>query len=59
LGVSVDIDKLNSLPEIIEDMRNNSEKYRISIESTVADYLFYPGRSGEAAGKYISSWFGC
>jgi YidC/Oxa1 family membrane protein insertase len=57
LGVSVDIDKLSSLPEIIEDMRNNSEKYRISIETTVAEYLFYPGRNGEAAGKYIAYRF--
>jgi len=57
LGVSVDIDKLNSLPEIIEDMRNNSEKYRLSIETAVSDYLFHPGRSGEAAGKYIASRF--
>jgi YidC/Oxa1 family membrane protein insertase len=55
LGVAVDIDKINSLPEIIEDMRNNQEKYRISIESAVTDYLFYPGRSGEAAGRYIMS----
>jgi len=53
LGVSVDIDKLNNLSEIIKDMQNNHEKYRTSIESTVAEYLFYPGRSGEAAGKYI------
>jgi len=59
LGVSVDIDKLNSLPAIIEDMLKDSEKYRKSIESTVAEYLFYPGRSGEAAGKYIMSRFGC
>ena len=57
LGVSVDNDKLNSLPIIIEDMRKNSEKYRTSIESTVTEYLFYPGRSGEAAGKYIMSRF--
>ena len=57
LGVSVDIGKLNSLPVIIEDMRSDSKKYRISIESTVAEYLFYPGRSGEAAGKYIISRF--
>jgi YidC/Oxa1 family membrane protein insertase len=53
LGATVDIDKLNSLPEVIADMRNNPEKYRIS----VTDYLFYPGRSGEAAGKYIMSQF--
>jgi YidC/Oxa1 family membrane protein insertase len=57
LGAAVDIDKLNSLPEIIADMRNNPGKYRISIEAAVTDYLFYPGRSGEAAGKYIISRF--
>jgi YidC/Oxa1 family membrane protein insertase len=57
LGAAVDIDKLNSLPEIIADMRNNPEKYRMSIETAVTDYLFYPGRSGEAAGKYIISRF--
>jgi len=57
LGVAVDMDKLNSLPEIIENMRNDPNKYRMSIESAIADYLFYPGRSGEAAGKYIVSRF--
>jgi YidC/Oxa1 family membrane protein insertase len=57
LGVSIDIDKLNSLPAIIEDMRRDSERYRASIESTVTEYLFYPERSGEAAGKYIMSRF--
>jgi len=57
LGVSVDINKLNSLPEIIENISNNPEKYRMSIESAFAEYLFYPGRSGEAAGKYIISRF--
>jgi YidC/Oxa1 family membrane protein insertase len=57
LGVSVDIDKLDSLPDIIEDMRNDPEKYRMSIEAAFAEYLFYPGRSGEAAGKYIMSRF--
>jgi YidC/Oxa1 family membrane protein insertase len=57
LGVSVDIDKLNSLPKIIENIQNNPEKYRISIETAVTEYLFYPGRSSEAAGKYIISRF--
>jgi hypothetical protein len=57
LGAAVDIDKLNSLPEIIADIQNNPEKYRMSIEAAVADYLFYPGGSGEAAGKYIMSRF--
>jgi YidC/Oxa1 family membrane protein insertase len=55
LGVAVDVDKLNSLPEVIADLRNDPEKYCMSIETTFADYLFYPGRSGEAAGKYIMS----
>jgi YidC/Oxa1 family membrane protein insertase len=57
LGVSVDIDKLNSLPDIIGNMRKDPEKYRLSIEAAFAEYLFYSGRSGEAAGKYIMSRF--
>jgi len=53
LGVSVEIDKIKNLPMIIADMQNNSEKYRVSIERAIEDYLYHPGRSGEAAGKYI------
>ena len=58
LDVSINIDKMNNLPEIIEkNMRKDPEKYRISIESKVTKYLFYPGISGDAAGKYIISRF--
>jgi hypothetical protein len=38
-------------------MRDNPEKYHVSIESAIAEYLFYPEKSGEAAGKYIMSRF--
>jgi hypothetical protein len=40
------------------NMLANPQKYRETIEAALAEYLFYPGQSGKAAGKYIESRFG-
>jgi YidC/Oxa1 family membrane protein insertase len=53
IGENIDIDKLHNLPEILVDMLTNGERYRDSIEQAIDKWLFYPGRSGEAGGRYI------
>jgi YidC/Oxa1 family membrane protein insertase len=58
LGVSVDTDHLNKLYEIVETVLANKAKYQDKINAVMPDYVYYPGRSGEAGGKYIMSRLG-
>jgi YidC/Oxa1 family membrane protein insertase len=55
LGVSVDIDRLDELHDIVKTSLENKDKYREKIDAVMPDYVYYPGRSGEAGGKYIMS----
>ena len=55
MGAALDLDSLGDLPGIVSDMLENTEKYRNQITATVEEYLYHPGRSGEAAGRYIVS----
>jgi len=54
VGVSVDVnriceDLLPNVKKLLKNTDNQSEK----IKNALAEYLFYPNRSGEAGGKYI------
>lgn len=54
VGVSVDPDDIKEkLGSVVEELLENSEKFKKQIEETLGEYLFYPNRSGEAGGKYI------
>jgi YidC/Oxa1 family membrane protein insertase len=53
VGVSVDVDDIPSLGEIAERLLREKDLYREQIKQAVQDYLFHPGRSGEAGGRYI------
>jgi len=53
LGVSVDMDKLNGIADIVEDMFARQDDFREQILATREKYLFNLGTSGEAGGKYI------
>lgn len=53
VGISVDTDKLNTLPEKVSQLLKNKDSYKVQIQEVVDNYLFYPNRSGEAGGKYI------
>ena len=54
LGVSVDIDEINNrLEEIVMKLLSDKTKFSEQIKRAKEQYLFYPGRNGEAGGKYI------
>ena len=53
VGVSVDVENIHKIKEIITKTLGEKELYKECIEDVVKQYLFYPGRSGEAGGAYI------
>ena len=53
IGKSVDLDKLDTIGNIVEDMLNSSEAYCEKITDVVERYLFNSGCSGEVGGQYI------
>ena len=53
VGVSVDLEQIGDLPRIVSNLLEDKDKYREQIEAVVAEYLYYPGRNGEAGGEYI------
>jgi len=55
LGVSVNIDKINELGDVIAGLLNESNMYKNKISDIVKQYLYYPGRSGKAGGMYITN----
>ena len=53
IGVSVDVDKLDGLPEIVEDMLAHAEKYKEQIIKVMDENLYHVGESAQMCGEYI------
>lgn len=53
LGVSLEVSEIAKLNDVVSDLRLNKDAYKEKIEQIVKQYLYYPGRSGEAGGTYI------
>ena len=53
VGLSVDMDKLDTLSERVAYLLANKDMYKEKIQEVVNTHLFYPHRSGEAGGRYI------
>ena len=54
VGLSVDVDKIKAeLPDKIAYLLANKGEYEEKIQAVRDTHLFYPGRSGEAGGRYI------
>jgi YidC/Oxa1 family membrane protein insertase len=53
VGVSVDVDDLGNLPDIAKRLLQEKDSYKSQIEETIRQYLYHPGRNGEAGGRYI------
>ena len=53
LGISIDPDKLDTLADTVADMFTRKEDFREQILETREKFLFNPGKSGEAGGRYI------
>jgi len=54
VGISVDLDEISNLSNSVAKLLGERGNYREQIAAVVDEYLYYPGRNGEAGGKYIS-----
>ena len=53
IGQSVDPENVEQVNDIVAHMLKEKDRYTEQIKEVVKEYLYYPGRSGEAGGKYI------
>jgi len=53
IGISVDVEHLDRLHEITARLLADKDAYKSQIKEVVEQYVYYPGQSGEACGKYI------
>lgn len=53
VGISVDTDKLQTIPQIVEELLGNPEKYSKQIEEALRRNIYNVGESGLAGAKYI------
>ena len=53
VGISLDMNELSRMPFVVEQMLSDKESFRAQITQIVDNYIFHPGRSGEAGGRYI------
>ncbi|MDR1798196.1 MAG: membrane protein insertase YidC [Clostridiales Family XIII bacterium] len=53
LGVSIDTDKLETLPDAVADLLSRSGEYKDRIAQILDYYIFDIGRGGEGGGAYI------
>lgn len=55
IGVSVDVDKLHTLPEVIHDLFSNQDSYRQRIADVVTHNIYDVGFGEKGGGEYIIS----
>ncbi|MCL2559336.1 MAG: membrane protein insertase YidC [Turicibacter sp.] len=53
VGVSVEMDQLETVGAVVSQLLNEKETYQHKIEEVIENYLYHPHRSGEASAKYI------
>ncbi|MBQ4105925.1 MAG: membrane protein insertase YidC [Clostridia bacterium] len=53
VGISIDTDKLNTVPEVVSELLSNPEKYEKQISEALERNIFNVGESGLAGAKYI------
>jgi len=53
VGVSVDIEDVYMLNEYVNRLLEEKDSYKEQIRNVLGKYVYNPGRSGEAGGKYI------
>ena len=53
IGLAIDIEDTGELSKTVAHLLSCKDSYKNQIEETVQQYLYHPGRSGEAGGLYI------
>jgi len=55
VGISVDIDEMKNFDVTVKKLLAEKNEYKERINQVVEQYLYHPGRNGEAGGKYIEA----
>jgi len=53
VGVSINVEDITDIGKVVDRLLVEKDSFREQIEKTVNEYIYYPGRSGEAGGSYI------
>ena len=53
IGKVVEVEKIDTIKEVVEDMLKNSNKYNEKINSMIQKYVYNLGNSSEVGGTYI------
>lgn len=53
VGISVDVENIAGLNDVVAQLLTEKDTFKEQIEQVKREYLYHPGRSGEAGGKYI------
>ncbi|MDR0491155.1 MAG: membrane protein insertase YidC [Oscillospiraceae bacterium] len=53
IGVSIDTDKLDGAKDVVQNLLENGDGYRVAIEELLEEYMYNMGRTAEAGGGYI------
>ena len=53
IGISINVENISDISKTIERLLVEKDSFRDQIKKTVSQYIYHPGRNGEAGGKYI------
>ena len=53
LGVSLDVEEMDKLPQIVDELFENKDAYRESITKLMGETMFNVGETGKVSGEYI------
>ena len=53
IGVSVEVDDLARIPEVVTDLLGRSDEYRTVIEELLERYMYNRGHTAEVGGRYL------
>jgi len=53
IGVSINVEDISEIGKSVGQLLAEKTSFREQIEKIVSQYLYYPGRNGEAGGSYI------
>ncbi|MCL2015011.1 MAG: YidC/Oxa1 family membrane protein insertase [Defluviitaleaceae bacterium] len=53
VGVSLEIGQVGEISQNVKHLLSHKDDFAQQISEVVAEYMYYPGRHGEAAGRYL------
>jgi len=53
IGISINVENITDINKTIERLLVEKDSFRDQIKKTVSQYIYHPGKNGEAGGKYL------